>query len=237
MSASVLSGCAPLTVSFTNQTDVVDDGVCSFEIVGISTISECVDSFDFTFEEEGEYQVIYTYTVGEFESSYTLGPISVFTPPTAPVVSYDSDTNTLSCMGCENAASITWFINDEVVNEAQDVESWNPLNNGNYSIEIVDENGCNAASESILVVVTHVPGFKPTAIRAYPNPSSGHFNVSAGDVIERIDVYTAAGRLVSRSAPYTNQVSLDLSAEANGVYHLTIVTSKEQQKIRLLIVK
>ena len=85
-------------------------------------------------------------------------------------------------------------------------------------------------------------GAAGTALRIYPNPGAGHFNVDFGAEVKSIvtmTVVNALGELVLQQthAPGEGRiVAIDLSDRGVGVYHLQIATS-QAVVVRKLVVQ
>lgn len=81
-------------------------------------------------------------------------------------------------------------------------------------------------------------GSTSSGLVAFPNPSlDGHFQLSSHSPISRsaeIWVHDAAGRLVAHHPQFTQEV--DLSKEAHGVYHLTVL-DRQRPPIHLKLVR
>ncbi|MCH2198971.1 MAG: T9SS type A sorting domain-containing protein [Flavobacteriales bacterium] len=221
LGSDVTDGCAPLTVTFFNQTDVVPEGTCSFDIAGLQIIEDCVEEFEFTFDTPGTYEVTYVYIVGEFESTFTFGPVTVYANPAPPVLTYNEGENLIECAGCEDADQIIWYQNDEVI-EGLNTDSWAPLDNGLYSIEIITPEGCSAISDDILVVIISVEEYGLSSVELYPNPTQGEFTVVTSTVADEIAIMNLAGQVLKSVQPLTNTSAFDLQGLASGVYFVKV---------------
>ena len=61
-------------------------------------------------------------------------------------------------------------------------------------------------------------------LSVYPNPSSGIFNISAGDEIIHLSVISASGINVFSKEMHSKSLYIDLSKQSKGLYFLTITT-------------
>ncbi len=218
LSASTLSGCAPLTVNFTNQTDVVDNGTCSFTLNGELILSTCEEAFELTFENPGSYEVTYIYAVDDFESSFTLDVIEVFEVPAEPLVVFDSEANTLTCNGCETAAQIIWYQNGEefIIGEAQITI----IDSGDYSVEIVTEEGCSSISEEEFYVITGVETIQLSSVLVYPNPANSYVNVQTDQRFHEVELLSSRGQLCRTFGAMEGQQILSVEGVLPGLYIL-----------------
>jgi hypothetical protein len=64
------------------------------------------------------------------------------------------------------------------------------------------------------------------SVAVYPNPAGHIVNVKSGNTIQSISVFDIQGRLVAIHPIDENQANLDISAFADGIYYLRIVTDK-----------
>lgn len=153
-STNVTEGCAPLNIQITNQTDLTSGGNCTFLLNGDIIESECLSNFDFLITTPGVYFIEYQFTQGESSTTTTVGPITVYGPPSAPTLSFNNNDNTVSCVNCVSTTN-TWYLDNEVLNQSSNTISVSNLNgapdNGYYILTIADENGCIAVSEELLV--------------------------------------------------------------------------------------
>jgi hypothetical protein len=151
LSISDSIGCAPHTVVFNNQTFIDEGGACSFFLNGELYSEECLDDFEITFNEPGEYSMVYTYIIEDIASEYTAGPIVVGSFPDAPTLAYDESQVQLQCTGCDEIAT-AWYFNGEPIEGASD-PTWSPAASGWYSVEAMNSLGCASVSDSTFVLL------------------------------------------------------------------------------------
>ncbi|MFM1999340.1 MAG: hypothetical protein RL204_1287 [Bacteroidota bacterium] len=151
---NITEGCAPLSVNITNQTDLSGGGICDFTVDGSSIQNECLTNFNYIFDTPGVYFITYEFTQGVSTSTATVGPITVYGPPTAPVLEFNNDDNSMTCTNCfatENA----WYLDNELLSQTTNPISVSNVNgapdNGYYTLTITDENGCSSSSDELLV--------------------------------------------------------------------------------------
>lgn len=151
LSVSDSIGCAPHTVVFNNQTFIDEGGSCSFFLNGEFYGDECLDEFEITFDEPGEYSMVYTYIIEDIASEYTAGPIVVGSFPGTPTLVYDDSDIELQCTGCtEN--STAWYFNGEAIDGASEA-TLTPTQSGWYAVEVANALGCAAISDSTFVLL------------------------------------------------------------------------------------
>ena len=73
--------------------------------------------------------------------------------------------------------------------------------------------------------------------RIYPNPAWQNFVVASDEMILRLEVFDAAGRLVFRRENVnTDRLDVDVSAWPDGVYFVLVSDSKRQSAVRRMVV-
>jgi hypothetical protein len=102
------------------------------------------------------------------------------------------------------------------------------LNAGNYTIHIIDFNGC---TQSIVVTVGENTGLNYTtefAVQIYPNPSSGLFQILVSGVSSiRISVFNVMGSLIEVQNYFVDSSglgpSIDLRKKSSGLYYVEVL--------------
>ena len=137
------------------------------------------------------------------------------------MLTYNEGENLIECAGCEDADQIIWYQNDEVI-EGLNTDSWAPLDNGLYSIEIITPEGCSAISDDILVVIISVEEYGLSSVELYPNPTQGEFTVVTSTVADEIAIMNLAGQVLKSVQPLTNTSAFDLQGLSSGVYFVKV---------------
>lgn len=119
--------------------------------------------------------------------SDTLEIIAIDLP--APDIFFEYDT-----LFGPQAFAYQWFFNDEPIPGATG-PFFVPEESGIYSLQIMDENGCQALSEPLEVeVVSGVKQVRATNLKVYPNPASGFVVVEKmGSSPEPYTLYHSSG--------------------------------------------
>ena len=132
-----------------------------------------------------------------------------------------------------NFVSYSWAFNGETINGAN-TSTWSPTENGNYSVSIIDVNGC-LGTASFNFNGANLDGLT-FEYMLFPNPSMGMFYLSFNDVQTRkIQVFDYAGILVfeNECAELTHELSL--VNLASGVYLLSITQAEKAVIVPVLI--
>ncbi len=149
---NVTSGCAPLTIVVTNQTQTSGEGVCLFTINNNPVQTECTGSFNYTFNLPGSYTLAYTYTEAGITTTDQVS-IVVNSIPEVPTIEYDDDTHEMSCTNCSNV-NFEWSVDGSVIPPNTGVISTflnETYENGDYSLVVTNNAGCDRSSASLFV--------------------------------------------------------------------------------------
>ncbi len=100
--------------------------------------------------------------------------------------------------------------------------TFTPQGNSTYVLYIVDENGCNAQSDTIQFVGTGVGigKFEKTAFAIYPNPASDVISINLAESTVDIRIADLQGRVVYAAENITGVHAIPTSNMSNGIYHL-----------------
>ncbi|MDP4586619.1 MAG: T9SS type A sorting domain-containing protein, partial [Flavobacteriales bacterium] len=147
---------------------------------------------------------------------------------------FSYDGTNLNCVGCDGQ-TIQWFLNGELI-DGVETSSWEPTENGDYSVQITTADGCSATSETENIIVIGVHDAVFDLLRLYPNPFEDMFMIDGGNALVReIYVYDLTGRIVySQSNINQNTVVIDGASWSNGAYLISIATESGIQNQRLV---
>jgi PKD repeat protein len=112
---------------------------------------------------------------------------------------------------------------------------------GTFTIDYdyIDGNGCSGnATQNITVGCAGLDEKTGNVFAIYPNPTSGQFTISSSlELISEIKVYDETGRLIQVISKNENQVNIDLSTCADGIYSLEIETALGKSRERIILNK
>ncbi len=224
-------------------TPSVDPDLCDGETVEISTetllylqyvwyrndeILEGDTTNSIVVNEEGSYYVR-TFNACSTDS-LTSNSIDVIVNPLPEI--YLSLEGTLLTATYDPDYSYTWY--KDGVDLILDESTWEytATENGEYLVEVTDENGCFGTSNSqIISGITGIDNILSN-IALYPNPTNDKLYIIVhGDInIERIAVTDLSGNtIIEDEYPYWNSgdlIKIDLSVQNSGFYIANIETSE-----------
>jgi hypothetical protein len=135
--------------------------------------------------------------------------------------------------------TIQWFLNGEPIVGA-DGQSYEPTENGSYSVSYTNEVGCvgTATSEVLLVINTGMDAAVPpdAGLHAWPNPSEGSLFLRGlpAHGTAAISVVDALGRSVATLTQAGPMATLDTQAWPQGVYWVRVASDSGQQVVRVV---
>ena len=180
--------CTGTVVNFTDQsTGLVNTWNWTFN--GGTPPSSSLQNNSITYSSPGVYDVLLTVGNGSGTQSKTkTAYIHVFPNP-VPAISATGPV--LSCT--VGGAVYQWYF-DNVLIPGAILQTYTALQNGNYTVSVVDPNGCkgNSAAYTVTGIVVIYD------VQVYPNPSRGKITVSSKYIkgAARINIYNAVGELV-----------------------------------------
>ena len=165
----------------------------------------------------------------------TTAAVNVFVNPLpTPVISQDIPNNELST---GVYASYQWYKNGVLIPGAT-AQKLKVYSNGNYTVEVIDANGCKAISAASTVTWGGVASTNKEAnVKVYPNPSNGMFLVElpTGTDMNQIRITDVAGKLVQAfTQAKGSSFTVDLTDKATGVYILNMIQGANNMQVRLI---
>lgn len=210
----------------------------STEIQASGNFTTCIwntgDTGNFIYAKNaGNYWVTVTDFSGCTAQSAHL-PISVYPVPSVSVI-VQGDTLTSF-----NAVAYQWYLNGNKIPGAT-APVYIANQEGGYSVEITDSNGCTALSNSVEVVITSAVNLvNSSALTVYPNPASGLIYITGAVQQGEINctVLDLSGRKVieERLSPYgVSTAQLDISSLSSGVYILELRSGGQLQIQKVVV--
>lgn len=162
--------------------------------------------------------------------------ITVNALPDVPIITFASNTLTST-----EAFTYQWYLNGEAIDGAQSI-THQVIVDGDYYVEIVDENGCSNISATMNVIISNIDDIEmKNSVRVFPNPASDQitvvFNSKHGkpSSMQLIDVL---GNVVYRQEKEIRETNIiQTSTLTNGIYHLMITTDGLIEFVKVLVAK
>lgn len=173
--------------------------------------------------QAGDYYATVTNSDGCTASSDTVSVVVFATPPTPSIGYTANDTIMISSIADGNQ----WYFNGNIL-QGETNDTLRPLNFGNYSVRVVDTNGCEGGmsamqfynSVGIAEDLEHM-------IKLYPNPTQGLVTLDLGLIeVSTLRIFDAQGRMLVEQSSCTGQCQFDLSEYRTGIYRLLITTNE-----------
>lgn len=140
-------------------------------------------------------------------------------PPTPTITANDAELTSSS------APAYQWYLNGDPLPGA-DEQVYVALENGSYTVEITDANGCTAMSAPEIVVISATTDVHAEGFSAWPSPTNGSITVRTPTTAigaAEIEVIDARGRRVlGQREAGGGLIVLDLEGVAAGPYTLRV---------------
>jgi hypothetical protein len=216
---SLTESCAPLYVTVTNLTQLANNAICTYTLDGNIVHMGCEDSFDLEIIFPGEYELIYSYQVGEYISTASEY-LTVFTFPAIPDISL-GEGNIINCLNCEEM--VEWYFNDILI-DGQTGSSLQATESGIYTAVTRNEEGCET-SASLDVTITDILVYSTPEFTVYPNPANDWLTIETS-IIGRIrwEILDGTGRLIRGDNNLPADGRLNVAGLPSGRYLLKIVS-------------
>lgn len=121
------------------------------------------------------------------------------------------------------AVSYQWMYNDTAIIGATS-QTYTATQNGDYSLSVIDNNGCSGSSAVLQVLDVNVKDVSLNrGVSVYPNPSNGILVVQYAGNSRSVKMLTAIGQEVAVAINReTNQMVIDARSLPAGIYFLVI---------------
>lgn len=211
-----------------------------FEMCAGDSITMCVDppyasylwsngdtSQCITAGVSGDYWVIVADSEGTIDSTSFYSPFGITIHDPQPVVDYFPGFNTLTCSNGQPTWEYQWYLNGVAIPGATAI-AYDPVQSGNYYLEVADEFGCTGHSMTIEISNISVnPGIEESAfseLRILNGPSSDNVQLDFGEVVRdvNVSVFNPLGALLYSTAA-NGQYADVVMPNATGVYFIRLL--------------
>ncbi len=233
-----LSGCKPLTIHLTNNSIRATSYLWIFSDGGTDTVVNPTHTYYQSGLDSITLIAYYTTPCGVFsDTSIQSFYFNVYDPPQPPIITKSGDTLYSSFL-----LGNQWFLNDTLL--LGDTNSYYvPSQNGNYTVEVTDSNGCSSTSTvyHLNTGISHIPNYSGLSAFIYPNPNDGsftlHYSLPSYGTFFIKDVTGREVYSINVSGTERTQ-SIDVSTLAKGIYYWEIVSANGiEGKGKLAIIK
>ncbi len=138
---------------------------------------------------------------------------------------------------------IQWNLGGSPISGANST-TYNPTQNGSYTVTHSNQNGCSATSASYLVGTVGVESIDPAdQFKLWPNPANTNLHLQSSllntDKVN-ISFFDSRHRLVKQSGfdlQGGDVIDLDVSLLSGGMYYLRLSTSDAQTNLKFVIIE
>ena len=176
-----------------------------------------LDSIAINVNTSGDYYVTTINSCGSITSNHII--VDVWPAPATPIITQAGN----SLQATSGFATYQWYLNNTIIpGETQATIS--PINNGDYTVDAIDTNGCMATSQAFNFVIQGIGAIANNQIRVYPNPGNGILNIESSNITEltKIEILDAKGEIVFSEMAKGNFNKINLQNLAKGVYVLKV---------------
>lgn len=172
-----------------------------------------------TVNEEGDYSVIVTNNVGCLDTT-NLATVSHYPGPTKPIIVV-----TLPKLEVGKGYNYyQWFKDGAPVLGANNSQ-FNTNTKGSYYVQVTDENGCIANSDTVLVETNSINNIVTNAeLKLYPNPTQNTVTIDA-PIKVNVKVLNMVGSLIMT---IENAKEINLANQVDGTYIFYISNEQNQ---------
>lgn len=186
-----------------------------------------------TVNASGDYYAQVMNADGCIATSDTV-TVEVFPTPPTPSISYTAND---TVMTSSETTGNQWYFNGNMM-PGETNQTLRPMNLGNYSVRIIDTNGCEG-DMSAMQFYNSIGMEENLAdqIELYPNPTQGRVILELNQLeVASLRVVDATGRTVIDRKGCTGVCELDLSETGSGMYHIIMITTDGKQVIKPVVV-
>lgn len=179
----------------------------------------------------GSYSLMVT-TPGGCSATSAAIEVVAHPLPDVPVITLGDD-----ALQATGTGTFQWRLNGEAIVGAT-ASTWVPQENGPYTVEVTDENGCTAISEPYVMITTGIAHRGPSTLRIMPNPSQGSFMIElAGAEGQAYEIMDATGKQVHTGGLIGSRTAIDMHDMPVGVYFLRVLDGINRPVLRIAITR
>jgi PKD repeat protein len=145
--------------------------------------------------------------------------VMVWPLPTTPIITQVGN----NLEATSGFAGYQWYENNvALAGETQALIT--PINNGNYTVDVIDTNGCISTSQAFSFVIQAVNYTTNNQINIYPNPAVNELIIDWPQQTKnwQIEMIDAQGKTISTEEARCQKTTLYLSSLPSGIYVLKL---------------
>ena len=179
----------------------------------------------------GSYTVTVSSAAGCTATSDTVEVI-VNPLPAAPVIGLSNDSLLVSGVG-----TWQWYLDGVAIAGAND-PWWVPIDDGAYTVQFTDANGCGSISEEWIYLSTGISARGVDQMSLQPNPNTGVFTIELpGAQSDLFEVFDATGQCVRKGRLGAVRTSIDMSSAEQGLYFVRVAHQGTTNVLRMVIAR
>jgi hypothetical protein len=170
-----------------------------------------------------------SYTISASTSCGTMSSTVSVTQNPNPIVTI-SQTGFILKANTSNSVNFKWYRNGNQINGAID-SSYVATQNGSYTVEVEDANGCIGTSNSVNVTGVSISEQEANRFSIYPNPANNFLKIDIEENTNAtIEIIDALGRVFIQSEINEKENTINVSQLPSGVYILSLQSNGVFQK-------
>jgi hypothetical protein len=129
-----------------------------------------------------------------------------------------------------------WYLNGQPISGATN-QAYTPTQDGNYSVEVRDANGCSSMSNSFPYTTAVNEATFGGKVSIYPNPTnSNEIEIYTLETITKISLINSIGQIVKEIAqPIFKQNTFKLNNLQQGFYFLQITAENGSLTKKIIV--
>ncbi len=154
-----------------------------------------------------------------------------------PVISMSSS-NMADTLICSQANTYQWYLNSNMIAGANS-SAYVPGQNGNYTVEVSDANGCTGMSADFAYTTLGIgTTTQSNSLSVFPNPAKNYLIVHSNEFTgAEFSIVDLAGSVVMKSTLTQTDNRIDISALSEGVYFTVIGNGDNKSITRFFITR
>lgn len=131
--------------------------------------------------------------------------------------------------------SYQWQLNGNYIQGANQ-QTYTTTQNGDYTVEVTDANGCSNTSSAVNVVISSTSETSDFRSVIYPNPASTNLMIETDEIMDEIKVADVTGRILIHQSKIQNLLSkIDIGKLAEATYFIYIKTSSCRTAVKSFV--